>query len=265
MLLPHYPDPLAVISRHPPLLAELVRRFTRAPLPAPADTVVDLYYLDGVVPSENPGPGRDTDTAFEAGIYAAADWQAGSRRPALTVTITAHGDDSCKIRYRAGVSGEDSAWVRIGADSGDRLADGGPWMAILAAVVGATNLADPGDYDQAYAAIDATGSGPAGIRALHTMIMRAAVRRARSQHEIDAATWRDLGRWLSDEAYTAGYAHGLQRGRAATAVVMVLTGRGISLTDRERKQIVACVDGDRLARWFDRALTAETAADVLRG
>jgi hypothetical protein len=65
-----------------------------------------------------------------------------------------------------------------------------------------------------------------------------------------------------DDAYTEGYADGLLQGREEKALVMVLTARGVPLTDTRRERISCCADIDRLDLWFRRAVTAATAADV---
>jgi hypothetical protein len=47
------------------------------------------------------------------------------------------------------------------------------------------------------------------------------------------------------------------------AVLRLLMRAGVVLTDDERTRILACVDLATLDRWFDNALGAKSAADVL--
>ncbi|WP_084494937.1 hypothetical protein [Nocardia shimofusensis] len=54
---------------------------------------------------------------------------------------------------------------------------------------------------------------------------------------------------------------GRQEGRAED-IVRILQHRRIALTDNDRDRIRGCTDADTLTRWFDRALTAETAAEI---
>ncbi|MBO0834835.1 MAG: hypothetical protein J2P28_04845 [Actinobacteria bacterium] len=138
-------------------------------------------------------------------------------------------------------------------------------MAIFAAVIGAADVIDEDGRRAVLDAIDATGSSPTGIRALATLVLRAAAGRAATQRDVDRATRRSIGLIFYDDAYLSGYADGLQRGRKESAIIMTLTERGISLTDRQRELISSCADKDRLARWFSRAMTAVSASDVLRG
>jgi len=114
-------------------------------------------------------------------------------------------------------------------------------------------------------AVDATGSGTAGIRALSTLIIRAASQRARWKLESDMGTGPSRGTIFEsfmDDAYSEGYADGLLHGREETAIVMLLTARGVPLTDAQRRRISSCDDVDRLSLWFSRAVTAATAEEV---
>ncbi|MBO0834717.1 MAG: hypothetical protein J2P28_04240 [Actinobacteria bacterium] len=241
------------------MAAELARRFTSAPLPPAGDTIVDLISLSRV--SEADG----SALTFMAGIYSASQWSAAMRWPPLIVTIADREGDGCLVSYREGKEGEQSSPVRIGPGIGDELGDGGPWMAIFAAVIGAADVVDEDGRRAVLDAIDATGSSPTGIRALATLVLRAAAARAATQRDVDRALRRSIGFILYDDAYLSGYADGLQRGRKESAIIMTLTERGISLTDRQRELISSCADKDRLARWFSRAMTAASASDVLRG
>jgi hypothetical protein len=46
--------------------------------------------------------------------------------------------------------------------------------------------------------------------------------------------------------------------------VRVWVRRGLALSDADRATIEACEDADTLDRWFDAALTAHDASDLLR-
>jgi hypothetical protein len=49
----------------------------------------------------------------------------------------------------------------------------------------------------------------------------------------------------------------------ARALVEVLRRRGVSMSDAEAGRILACRDESLLARWWDRALTVSSAAELL--
>ncbi len=53
------------------------------------------------------------------------------------------------------------------------------------------------------------------------------------------------------------------RAAAGEALLSVLTARGLALSDALRAQILSCQDLATLDRWLARALTAQTATDVL--
>jgi predicted transposase YdaD len=76
-----------------------------------------------------------------------------------------------------------------------------------------------------------------------------------------------------DEAYEDGEAEGEAKGEArgeargkaegkADAVLRLLRVRGVALTDEQRQQVATSADLAQLDRWFYRAITAATAADV---
>ena len=64
------------------------------------------------------------------------------------------------------------------------------------------------------------------------------------------------------EGHKSGLAEGLAMGKRA-ALVRLLARRGITLTEEEQREISLCDDQARLDQWFDNALTANTAAEVL--
>lgn len=60
---------------------------------------------------------------------------------------------------------------------------------------------------------------------------------------------------------------GIEQGAVAEAaekVLRLLDGRGLQLTDTQRAQVAASTDMSQLNLWFDRAISAETAADVFK-
>lgn len=45
-------------------------------------------------------------------------------------------------------------------------------------------------------------------------------------------------------------------------LLRVAERRGLSISDRDRRRIAEETDLDRLERWFDTAVTAESAAEI---
>lgn len=63
------------------------------------------------------------------------------------------------------------------------------------------------------------------------------------------------------EGRTQGIAEGEVRG-AAQMLERLLDARGVALTDALRRRIRECTDSELLQRWFGRAVTATTTAEV---
>jgi hypothetical protein len=60
---------------------------------------------------------------------------------------------------------------------------------------------------------------------------------------------------------------GMRQGAAEAkieAVLKIIDARAIDVTAERRDQVSSCTDIARLDEWFDRALTAQTAADIFK-
>lgn len=62
--------------------------------------------------------------------------------------------------------------------------------------------------------------------------------------------------------YLRGHAEGEAKGEAKS-VLAVLDARGISVTELQRKQILDCIDSDRLSTWIRKAVTLTDANELL--
>ncbi|MEM9460746.1 MAG: hypothetical protein AAGF11_41665 [Myxococcota bacterium] len=70
---------------------------------------------------------------------------------------------------------------------------------------------------------------------------------------------------IRDELIAQGRADGMAKGMAkgiAQMLARLLDTRGLALTDELRQRIARCKDEAVLQRWFDRAVTAATLAEV---
>ena len=83
------------------------------------------------------------------------------------------------------------------------------------------------------------------------------------------ANYKPRTQWERDH-YNAGVADGEAKGEAkgeargeAKALLRILSSRGLSATDAQRHQIQACEDTQQLERWIERALSADSVAEVL--
>ena len=64
-----------------------------------------------------------------------------------------------------------------------------------------------------------------------------------------------------------GIEQGIEKGAVADAaekLLKLLDGRSLNPTDTQRAQVAGCTDLPQLNRWFDRAITAKTTADVFQ-
>jgi hypothetical protein len=71
---------------------------------------------------------------------------------------------------------------------------------------------------------------------------------------------------IRDRAIAKGLAKGLAKGileGEARALLKLLAVRGLSVTEAQRRQVMACRDPEQLEAWIERAATAGSAAAVL--
>ena len=64
-----------------------------------------------------------------------------------------------------------------------------------------------------------------------------------------------------ERIHDQGIAEGEARGKAE-AVLKLLDARGLAATDEQRQQVTSSTNAAQLDLWFDRAITAGTAAEV---
>lgn len=64
-----------------------------------------------------------------------------------------------------------------------------------------------------------------------------------------------------ERIHDQGIAEGKAEGKAE-AVLQLLGARGLTASEQERRRVMSCTDLAQVTLWFDRALTARTAAEV---
>ena len=64
-----------------------------------------------------------------------------------------------------------------------------------------------------------------------------------------------------ERIHDQGIAEGEAKGKAE-AVLKLLDARGLAPTSEQRRQVASSTDTAQLDLWFDRAITASTAAEV---
>jgi hypothetical protein len=73
--------------------------------------------------------------------------------------------------------------------------------------------------------------------------------------------------WTSHPFIERFKKEGLKEGLAeakAEDVLKLIDARGIHVTEDQRNQVTAAAGLTQLGKWFDRALNAETAADIFQ-
>jgi hypothetical protein len=147
-------------------------------------------------------------------------------------------------------------------------AGAGPYLILFLACLPVLDMESPAGARQVLAAIRDTGASDADRKRLTTIIMKRASDAARQTLEAMMSTteWKDE----FIESYVQigieqGREQGMEQGAAvakAQAVLKVMDARGLKLTQEQRGKVTATVGITQLDAWFDRALTADTAAGV---
>ena len=115
-------------------------------------------------------------------------------------------------------------------------------------------------------AIRGTGASAAQRKRLATIILERASDAARRHLEELMKTTEYKNEFI--ESYVkVGIEQGIAKGAVADAaekLLRLLEGRGLQPTDAERALVAASTDLSQLNLWFDRAINAESAADVFK-
>ena len=107
--------------------------------------------------------------------------------------------------------------------------------------------------------LDALANAPVEVperRRMTAIILKIAPEVARLTLEALMRT-SEYEKTFIDKIHDQGLAEG-----EAKAVLRLLDAHGVVLTDEQRQQVAACTDPVQLDRWFDRAITATSAAEV---
>jgi hypothetical protein len=74
-------------------------------------------------------------------------------------------------------------------------------------------------------------------------------------------TTSDYEKTFVERIHDQGIAEGEAKGKAE-AILRLLDARHLVPSGEQRQQVASCTDTLQLDRWFDRAITAGTAAEV---
>jgi hypothetical protein len=167
----------------------------------------------------------------------------------------------CRRLIRTGHPGFDLAPVVI--DSGGppgRDGAGGPYLTVFAASMGGIDMAsEPGARRVLDAMASAEVSDTDRLR-MTAIILRLASDAARQILEAMMTT-SDYEKTFVERIHDEGIAEGEAKGKAE-AVLKLLVARHLAPSPEQRQRVTACTDPTQLDLWFDRAITASTAAEV---
>ena len=145
---------------------------------------------------------------------------------------------------------------------------GSAWLLIFDACLGALEMGTEPGARRVLNAVHDSATSAADRERLITLILKAAPAAARQILEDLMATTE----WKSD--FVESFVNvGIEKGREqgivegairakAEAILKILDARDLKPTNDQRGQVNAATDLAQLDRWFDRALTAATAAEI---
>ena len=274
--------PLDLVREHPEIAVEFVRGTAGITLPgqlavslAPTDmsAVVPVQYLaDMVVLIADAATGeaalaviiepqlRDSETKrYSWPVYVTTARRVARCPAAVLVVICPDPAEAAKCRQliRTGHPGFDLAPVVI--DSGGppgQDGNGDPYLTIFAASMGGIDMAsEPGARRVLDAMASPQVSEPDRLR-MTTIILRLASDAARQILEAMMTT-SEYEKTFIERIFDQGITE-----EKAAGVLRILDARGIAASQEQRQRVTGCTDTAQLDLWFNRAITASTAAEV---
>jgi hypothetical protein len=167
----------------------------------------------------------------------------------------------CRQTIRTGHPGFDLAPIVIDS-SGPPAADddGSPYLTVFAASMGGIDMESESGAHRVLDAIASPAVTDADRLRMTAIILKLASDAARQILEAMMTT-ADYEKTFIERIHDQGIAEGEARGKAE-AVLKLLEARGLAATDEQRQQVTSSTNPAQLDLWFDRAITAGTAAEV---
>jgi hypothetical protein len=278
--------PLDLVRQHPEIAVDLIHGTPGVTLPdqvtvslAPTDmsAVVPVQYLaDMVVLITDQATGdpvlaviiepqlRDSETKrYSWPVYVTTARRVAQCPAAVLVVLCPDPDEAAKCRrlIRTGHPGFNLAPIVIDS-SGPPGRDGaaGPYLTVFAASMGGINLESEAGARRVLDAIASTEVSDADRSRLMTIMLRLSSDAARQILEAMMTT-SEYEKTLAERIHDQGMAEGEAKGEAK-ALLRLLAARGLAPSEAQRNQVTTCTDSVQLDLWFDRAVTAATAAEV---
>jgi hypothetical protein len=275
--------PLELIRQHPGLAVDLVQAMTSVPVPAggrarlgptDANSVVPAEFTaDSVVIVDDPGTGQpalviviepqgrdDKTKCYSWPAYLANLREAVQCPRAVLIVVCPDPREAEKCRRVITMGHPDWDLWPIVIDPAHAPSDqgAGPYLILFLACLPALDMESEDGAARVLDAIRDTGASAAQRKRLATIILkRASLAAQRHLEELMATT-----EYKND--FIESYVQAGAVAATAERLVKVLEVRDLKPTDAQRAQVAGCTDLSQLNLWFDRALAAETAADVFK-
>ena len=213
---------------------------------------------------------RDSETKrYSWPVYVTTARRVARCPAAVLVVICPDPAEAAKCRQliRTGHPGFDLAPVVIDSGEPPGLDGGDPYLTVFAASMGGIDMAsEPGARRVLDAMASPQVSDPDRLR-MTAIILRLASDAARQILEAMMTT-SEYEKTFIERIHDEGIAEGEARGEAkgkAEGVLKLLDARGLAPSQEQRQRVASCADPAQLDLWFDRAITAGTAAEVFAG
>jgi hypothetical protein len=174
----------------------------------------------------------------------------------------------CRQLIRTGHPGFDLAPIVIGSADAPGRDGGGPFLTMFAASMGGIDMATEHGARMvldAMASIEVSDADRLRVAAIMMTLASDAARQTLEALMHTSEYQKTLVERIYDQGEAEGEAKGEAKGRAegkAEALLRLLDKRGLAVSDEQREQVGDCVETAQLDQWFDRAITASSAAEV---
>jgi hypothetical protein len=274
--------PLDLVRQHPEIAVEFVQGATGIKLPsevavslAPTDmsAVVPVQYLaDMVVLISDAATGepalaviiepqlRDSETKrYSWPVYVTTARRIAKCPGAVLVVLCPDPAEAAKCRQliRTGHPGFDLAPIVMDSGSPPGRDDtGGPYLTVFAASMGGIDMESESGARRVLNAMASPEVTDADRLRMTAIILRLASDAARQILEAMMTT-SDYEKTFVERIHDQGVSEG-----KAEAVLRILDARRLAPSQEQRERVMSCTDSAQLDVWFDRAITAGSAAEV---
>jgi len=277
--------PLELIRQHPALAVNLLSAFTGLTVSDQAEIRLGPNSLNAVVPAEFTADavvvatdradgrpqlvivvepqGRDDETKRYSWPAYLANVRSATRCPTAVLLVICPDPreaDKCRQVIAMGHPRWDLWPIVIDPQHAPAAEGASPYLTLFLACLPALDMADPAIARRVLEAIRDTGASDADRRKLTTIILKRASDAARLILEdlMTAIEWKDD---FVEGFVNEGLARGLVQAKV-TDLMKVLAVRDLHPTKKQLARVAECTDLATLDRWFDRSLTAASAAEV---